>query len=237
MVLSRQVLLTWEQQGRCAQQRSDRMFQSSHHKKSHCINPDGTRVAHFGSKFLSTQKIEGSFDVRNVTKPTVAVGQVTDRGQGVWLNDDGEFVLDVKSARKIEKLLELRKQKGVHVTPCEEQSSNLFPLVEQESSQGRQMDRGELEVQEERQARVKSAPVLPTDRERDEDDVTHATFRSWCEVCESSVPLVAMDYGFLGRDTDAELATILMLIQRPHGAVGASQRSRASCSRLCAGIS
>ena len=62
--------------------------------------------------------------------------------------------------------------------------------------------------------------------------------RSWCEACvagratedsdkrsvnESSVPLVAMDYGFLGRDTDAELATILVLIQRPHGAVGAGE--------------
>ena len=35
-----------------------------------------------------TQKIEGSFDVRNVTKPIVAAGQGTDRGQGVWLNGD-----------------------------------------------------------------------------------------------------------------------------------------------------
>ena len=140
-------------------------------------NPTATRVAHFGSKFLSvgvgTQEIEGRFDVRNVTKPIVAFAQVTDRGQGVWLTGDGGFILDVKSARKIEKLLgdkrgfiELRKQKGVHVIPCEEQSSNFFPLVEQESSQGRQMDRGEVEVEEERQARVKSAPVLPTDRER-----------------------------------------------------------------------
>ena len=63
---------------------------------------DGTRVAHFGSKFLSmglgTQKIEGRFDVRNATKPTVAAGQVKDRGQGVWLNSDGWFILDVKSA-------------------------------------------------------------------------------------------------------------------------------------------
>ena len=68
--------------------------------------------------------------------------------------------------------------------PCEEQSSNLFPLVEQESSEGRQMDRGEVEVEEERQARVKSAPVLPTDKEkeRDEHEVTHATIRSWCEA-------------------------------------------------------
>ena len=54
---------------------------------------------------VGTQKIEGRFDVRNVTKPIVATGQVTERGQGVWLNGDGGFILDVKSARKIEKLL------------------------------------------------------------------------------------------------------------------------------------
>ena len=141
---------------------------------------DGTRVAHVGSKFLSmgvgTQKFEGMFDVRNVTKPIVVAGKVTDRGQGVWLNGDGGFILDVKSARKIEKLLgdkrglvELRKQKGVYVIPCEEQSSNLFPLVEQEPRQGIQMDRGEVDVEEERQARVISAPVLPTKREREKN--------------------------------------------------------------------
>ena len=194
---------------------------------------------------VGTQKIEGTFDVRNVTKPIVAAGQVADRGQGVWLNGDGGFVLDMKSARKIEKPLgdkcgfvELRKQKGVYVIPCEEQSSNLYPLVGQEPKQGTQMDRGEGEIEEERKARVKSAPVLPTDKEREEHEATHATFRSWCEACvagratedshrrpatEPSVPLVAMDYGFLGRDTDVELATILVLIQRPHGAVGACQ--------------
>ena len=69
--------------------------------------------------------------MRNVTRPIVAAGQVTDRGQGVWLNGDGLFILHVKSARKIEKLLgdkrwlvELRNQKGVYVIPCEEQSSH-----------------------------------------------------------------------------------------------------------------
>ena len=90
----------------------------------------------------------------------------------MWLNGDGEFILDVKSARRIEKLLGdktwfCRAAKAERcVIPCEEQSSNLFPLVEQESSRGRQMDRGEVDLEEERQARVKSTPVLPTDRER-----------------------------------------------------------------------
>ena len=69
------------------------------------------------------------------------------------------------------------------------------------------------------------------------------TFRSWCEACvagratedsrnrsatEPSVTLVAMGYGFLGRDTDVDLATILVLIQRPHSAVGACQVLRNS---------
>ena len=40
---------------------------------------------------------------------------------------------------------------------------------------------------------------------------------------EPSEPLAATDYGFLRRDTNVELATILVLIQRPHGAVGACQ--------------
>ena len=37
------------------------------------------------------------------------------------------------------------------------------------------------------------------------------------------MPLVAMDYGFLGRNTDADLATILVLVHRLHGAAGACQ--------------
>ena len=39
---------------------------------------------------------------------------------------------------------ELKDQNGEYVTPCDEQ------LCEQESSQARQMDRGEIEVEEER---------------------------------------------------------------------------------------
>ena len=91
-------------------------------------------------------------------------------------------ILDVKSARKIEKLLgfvELRKQKDAYVIPCEEQSSNLFPLVGQEPKQGIQRDRGEVEVEEEKQARVKSAPVLPTDKERERGARGHA-----CDVSQ-----------------------------------------------------
>ena len=134
-------------------------------------------MAHFGSKFLSigvgTQKIEGKFEVRNVTMPIVAAEQVTDRCQGVWLSGSGGFILDVKSAKKVEKLLgdkrgllELRKQKGVCVIPCEDASSSLFQLIEKELDQRKQMDKDGVEVQEDKPAIVRSAPVIPTENER-----------------------------------------------------------------------
>ena len=100
------------------------------------------------------------------------------------------------------------------------------------------MDMSDVMDEEDKPARTKSAPVPPNDKEREEHEVTHATFRSWCEACvagratedahkrsakESSVPMVAMDYGFLGRDTDEDQATILVLAHRPHGAMGACQ--------------
>ena len=173
--------------------------------------------------------------MRNVKKPIVAAGQVTDAGQGVWLSGEGGFILDRKSVKKVEKLLgdkksfiELRKQKGVYAFPCEDPTSGLFPLIEKESDPRKVVDMSDVEVEGDRPSKAKSVPVLPT----------HSTFRSWCEACvagratedahrrsgkESSVLLVATDYGFLGRDTDADLATILVLAQRPHGAVGACQ--------------
>ena len=45
------------------------------------------------------------------------------------------------------------------------------------------MDRDGVEVEEDRPAKVKSAPALPTENESEEHEVTHATFRSWCEAC------------------------------------------------------
>ena len=209
---------------------------------------DGPRVTHFGSKFLSvgvgTQKIAGRFGVMSVTKPMVAAKQVTDKGQGVWLNGDGGFILDVKSAKKVGRLgghhgiIELKKQRGEYVISCEEQPSDLFPQAENESNPGIRVDMKEHEIEEERQAKVKRSPIPPSEKESEEHETTHATFRSWCEACvadratedshtrsasESSVPSVAMDYRIVGRDTATDLATILLLVQRPHGAVGACQ--------------
>ena len=64
--------------------------------------------------------------------------------------------------------------------PCEEQSSNLFPLVGQEPEQGTQMDRGVVEVEEEAGESEKCASP-PRQREREEHEVTRAR-RVWQDV-------------------------------------------------------
>ena len=122
------------------------------------------------SKFLSTsvgtQKVESKFDLRSATKLIVAAGQQTSKVRGARQNDDGGSIRSVESARKIERLLrdkrsfsELQDQKGECVIPCEEQLCSFPPLSEQESSQARQMDGGEIQVEEERRVRMKSAPA------------------------------------------------------------------------------
>ena len=105
-----------------AHRRSDRTFPLNRRRRSRCIKQMARGVAHFGSKFLcvgvGNQKIEGTFDVRNVTKPIVAAWQVTDKGQGVWLSGNGGYILDMRSEKKIERLpgessfIELKKQEG-----------------------------------------------------------------------------------------------------------------------------
>ena len=116
---------------------------------------------------------------------------------------------------------ELRDQKGEYVTPCDEQ------LCEQESSQARQMDRGEIEVEEERRVRAKRVPVLPTDKEKDESEIVLMTIRSQCETedshkCspkESLVPRVTMDRGPFAHDVHMDPA----LMQKIHSAVETCQ--------------
>ena len=74
---------------------------------------------------------------------------------------------------------ELRDQEGEYVTPCDEQ------VCEQEASQAKQMDRGEIEVEEDRRVRAKCVPVLPTDKEKDESEIMHMMIRSQCETEDS----------------------------------------------------
>ena len=156
----------------------------------------------FLNKSVGTQKVEGEFAVRNVTKSTDAAEQPTDEKREVRRSEADEPVWSMKSAERIIRQLrsrrsfsELKDQKGEYVTPCDEQ------LCEQESGQARQMDRGEIEVEEERRVRAKRVPVLPTDKEKDESEIMHMTNRSQCETedshkCspkESPVPRVTTD--------------------------------------------
>ena len=95
------------------------------------------------------------------------------------------------------------------------------------------MDRGEIEVEEERRVRMKPVPVLPTGKENDENENMHVAIRSQCETedsCKrlmhvSSVPRVAMDRGSLAHDTDADLVTTPVLMQKLHSAVETRQVS------------
>ena len=57
-------------------------------------------------------------------------------------------------------------------------SCSFPPSSEQESSQARQMDGGEIEVERERRVRMKSVSVLLTDKEKDENEIMHAAIRS-----------------------------------------------------------
>ena len=92
--------------------------------------------------------------------------------------------------------------------PSDERLCSFATLSEQESSQTRQMDRGEIEVEEERRVRMKRMPVLPTEREKYENESAHVANRIQCKTEDSrkhlenksSLPRVAMDRGFLARE-------------------------------------
>ena len=153
-------------------------------------------------------------------------------------------VWSVKSAERIMRQLrgkrsfsELRGQKSEYVTRCYDQ------LCEQESGQARQMDRGEIEVEEERRVRAKRVQVLPTDKEKDESEIMHMTNRSQCEPedshrCspkESPVPRVTTDRRSFAHD----VCTDPVLMQRDPQCggrlVSVLRKFRDSCSQWCAG--
>ena len=166
--------------------------------------------------------MEGEFAVRNVTKPTDCTGQPTDESREARLSEADEPVWSMKSAEWIMRLFsELKDQKGEYVTPCDEQ------MCEQESGQARQMDRGEIEVEEERRVRAKRVPVVPTDKEKDESEIMHMTNRSQCETedshkcspTESLVSRVTTDRRSYAHDVCADSVSI----QKIHSAVEACQ--------------
>ena len=133
---------------------------------------------------VGTQKVEREFAVRNVTKLTDAAGQPTDEGREARPSEADGPVRSVESAEKIMRLRsfsELKDQKSEYGTPCDEQ------LCEQESSQARQMDKSEIEVEEEWRVRAKCVPVFLTDKEKDESEMRQKIPTSvyqksrWCD--------------------------------------------------------
>ena len=88
----------------------------------------------------------------------------------VW-NQQERFERLLRSKRSFS---ELQVQKGECVIPCDEQLRSSPSMSEQESSQAKQMDRGETEVEEESRVRMKRVHVLPTDEEKDENENMHA---------------------------------------------------------------
>ena len=111
--------------------------------------------------------------MRNVTELVVHDGQQADESRKTWLNDVDGLIRCMMSAGRIERLSRNKRsfserwnQKGECAIPCDKQLCSLPTLSEQESSQTRQMDRGEIEVEEERRVRTKRMPVFPPQTER-----------------------------------------------------------------------
>ena len=192
---------------------------------------------------VGTQRVEGEFAVRNVTRLTDAAGQLTKEGREARPSEADGPVRSVEPAERIMRLLrrkrsfsELKDQKGEYVTPCDEQ------LCEQESSQTRQMDRGEIEVEKKRRVRAKRVPVLPTDKEKDESEIMHMTIRSQCETvdshkCSPKESLVPRDHGSWILCPRREHRPCIDTEDPQCGGnlPSASRKFRDSCGQWCAG--
>ena len=78
---------------------------------------------------------------------------------------------------------------------------------------------------EARRAKPLAAPTEPTSQERQEHNLTHLPYRTWCQVCveakgklhqhprlTSKQPVVQIDYGFLGLEGDEQRKLTLLCI-------------------------
>ena len=214
-----------------------------------------------GSKFLNmsdgAQAVGGRLGVRCVAGSIIADGQLTARSHGVWLSCNDEFILDEELAGVIEEPLEDNRgfiesgeQKCVCVILDGEQSSSLFPASEQESSPKMQMDRGEVEAEEARQTRTRTASILTTDKY----EVMRTVLRKWCGPCakrrakhshgcptsEPSGSLAVRDCRVSSRSMSESTPTVLVLSRRTHGAERDCQVVREAtdpqavdCVRVC----
>ena len=116
---------------------------------------------------VDTREVERKFAVRNVTELVFHDGQQADECRKTLLSDVDGLSRCMKSAGRIERLLRNKR------VPYNKQLCSFPTLSEQESGQTRLMDRGEIEVEEERRVRTKHMPVLPTDSEKRENESTH----------------------------------------------------------------
>ena len=149
--------------------------------RSHIQIEPSEEIPHSSESITSVdaQKVESDFAARNVTELIVDDGQQADKCRKTRLNDVDGLTRGVRSAGRIERLLrnkgsfgELWNQKGKCLIPCDKQLCSFPTLSEQESGQTRQMDRGGIEVEEERRVRAKRMLVFPTDREKRENEST-----------------------------------------------------------------
>ena len=91
------------------------------------------------------------------------------------------------------------------------------------------MDRGEVEVEEARQTRTRRAPILTTNKERNEYEVMRTVLRNWCDSCvkgrakhshrcptsEPSGSLVTRDCKVSSLSTNENSPTVLVLLKKP----------------------
>ena len=93
--------------------------------------------------------------------------------------------------------------------------------LETDKEQSREMDE---ESEQARQPKVPRGPLEPTEQEKADHEATHLPYRSWCVHClqgrgcsaphtstekhvEAGVPVVSMDYAFLGAKNDKQLTS------------------------------
>ena len=96
---------------------------------------DGTKLEHYGQRrgvkmrTGHNQKMTGNFDVRDVSRPIVAAGELTDGGQGLWFHRDQSYIISQTRADEIAEWMkdEVRngekiyvdKRKGVFEVPIQ----------------------------------------------------------------------------------------------------------------------
>ena len=113
---------------------------------------------------------------------------------------------------------------GNAVDPLESEGDESRDKSAEQEGEGAQELKADEDIGEEegQPQRMATSPRLPGAREREEHELTHCPFRSWCEHCtkgqkkdfphkkvagelaESSVVRVSMDYCFFTEDVDAK---------------------------------